>query len=348
MGDDDRNIWLDQPAAERLFAGERLDAGSAVPPADRDTAARLAALLDTAARAGRPALDTELPGERAALAAFRAARAADAAGPAEPARDDETADGAAPGGRALNGRAVNGRAANGARPGCEARVPGRRVPAEPVVRLAPSAAGAAPVRRTPRRLRRLRTAAAVTAAGCVLGGVALGAGAVLRTPPATPGPSVGPAVSPSATADPERTGDDSADEGVASAGGSRVDDRPEGRRDEPDTGTAPGGGADGAEPEGTQDEDAGQGGAGQGREQGAPGKSVERQCEAFLAERDGGANLNENKSWNRLVREAGGKKAVAGFCEKHFGDGGHGDGGHGDHGGGSGDHDEDDQGDEDD
>ncbi|MFF0724575.1 hypothetical protein [Streptomyces sp. NPDC004134] len=337
MGDDDRNTWLDQRAAERLFAGEQLDAGPALPPAEQDTAERLAALLDTAARAGRPALDTELPGERAALAAFRAARAADGAGAAEPARRE----------KAANGRAVNGHAVNGSRPGCESRVPVRRVPAEPVVRLAPPAAGAVPVRRTPRRLRRLRTAAAVTAAGCVLGGVALGAGAILRTAPDTPGPPTGPAVSPTATPEPDPTDGDDANEGAASAGGNRVDDRPEGRRDEPDGGTAPGAGG-AAEPDGTQDDGTGQGGAGQGEEQGAPGKpgnSVERQCEMFLAERDGEGQANDNKSWNRLVREAGGEKAVAAFCEKHFGDGGRSD-----HGGSDGDggHGEDDEGDEDD
>ncbi|WP_052770583.1 hypothetical protein [Streptomyces sp. CNQ-509] len=343
MGDDDRNTWLDQRAAERLIAGEQLDAGPVLPPADRDTAERLAALLDTAARAARPALDTELPGEQAALAAFRAARAADAAGPAGPARGEEAA----------NGRAANGRAANGSRPGCEARVPGRRVPVEPVVRLAPASAGAAPVHRTPRRLRRLRTAAAVTAAGCVLGGVALGAGAILRTPPDAPGPSTGPAVSPTATPETDRTGGDYADEGAASAGGSRLEERPEGRRDEPDTRTAPGGGADGADgaagPDGTRDEDAGQGGSGQGEEQGAPGNAVRRQCEKFLAERDGEGPVNDNRSWNRLVREAGGEEAVAGFCEKHFGDGARSD--HGTSGGGSdGDdgHGEDVEGDEDD
>ncbi|AZM50403.1 hypothetical protein DMB38_35555 [Streptomyces sp. WAC 06738] len=336
MGDDDRNTWLDQRAAERLIAGEQLDAGPVLPPADRDTAERLAALLDTAARAARPALDTELPGEQAALAAFRAARAADAAGPAGSARGEEAANG-----REVNGRAVNGRAANGSRPGCEARVPGRRVPVEPVVRLAPSSAGAAPVRRTPRRLRRLRTAAAVTAAGCVLGGVALGAGAILRTPPDAPGPSTGPAVSPTATPETDPTGGDHADEGAASAGGSRLDDRPEGRRDEPDTRTAPGGAAAG--PDGTRDEDAGQGGSGQGEERGAPGNAVRRHCEKFLAERDGEGPVNDNRSWNRLVREAGGEEAVAGFCEKHFGDGAGSD-----HGTSDGGHGEDDEGDEDD
>lgn len=362
MGDDDRNTWLDQRAAERLLAGGHEDAGAALPPDDRDTAERLAELLDTAARAGRPALDTELPGEQAALAAFRAARAAErgkpagtegAAGPGDAAGgrtpNGHAANGHRVNGRAVNGRAANGRGAEGARPGREARPPGRRVAAEPVVRLSPAAAGPAPVRRTPRRLRRLRTAAAVAAAGCVLGGVALAAGAVLRSSPATPEPSAGPAISPTATTDPDRTGD-TADEGAASAGGSRVDDRPEGRRDEPDTGTAPGGGADGAgQPDGTGDEDAGQGGAGRDGQQGTQGKAVERLCERFLAVRDGEEKPGDERSWNRLVHEAGGEKAVAAYCEKHFGDGARGEGG-----AGSGDHDRhgeddrDDEGDEDD
>ncbi|WBB61093.1 hypothetical protein O7599_00600 [Streptomyces sp. WMMC500] len=346
MGDDDRNTWLDQRAAERLLAGEQVDAG-ALTPADRHTAERLAALLDTAARAGRPALDTELPGEQAALAAFRAARAAPPAGSADTARNGHTvngepAHGPAATGRPVNSRSVNGPAANGTARG--ARVPARRVPAEPVVRLA----SPAPVHGTPRRLRRLRTAAAVVAACCVLGGVVLAAGAVLRTAPAAPGPSTGPAVSPTSTAEPEPTGD-YANEGAASAGGSRLDDRPEGRRDEPDTGTAPGGGADdAAEPDGTRDEDAGQGGSGgEGEEEGTKGKSVERLCEKFFAVRDGKEKVKDKKSWNRLVREAGGERAIAAYCEKHFGNDSGGDGGNGDDGNGDEDDGDDEDGDDD-
>lgn len=316
MGDDDRNTWLDQRAAERLLDGEPLDAGPALPPADRDTAERLAALLDTAARAGRPAPGTELPGEQAALAAFRAARAAAAAGSARPVRN----------GRAVNGRAQNGRAVNGSRPGHETGGLARRA-AEPVVRLAPGTAGAAAVRRTPRRLQRLRTAAAVTAAACVLGGVALAAGTVLRTAPAAPESSPGPATSPTATASPDPTGGADANEGAASAGGSRAEDRPEGRRDEPDpggaTGVQPGGGADGAgEPAGPPDGGAAPGASGHGEGKGAKGESVERLCEKFLAARDGEGKAGGKKSWNRLVREAGGEDAITDYCEKRGGPGG--------------------------
>lgn len=329
MGDDDRNDWLDLRAAERLLDGEPLDAGPALPPADRDAAERLAALLDTAARAGRPVPGTELPGEQAALAAFRAARAAESAG----------AGGAARNGPPVNGRSPNDHARNGTRPRGESRVPPRQGAAEPVVRLAPGPSATAPVRPAPRRLRRLRTAAAVTAAGCVLGGVALAAGTALRGAPAAPETTPGPATSPTATAGPDRTGGDDADEGAASAGGSRTEDRPEGRRDARGTaggtGAEPGGGADGAgEPDGRPGDGAAPGGSGHGDGPGAKATSVERLCKKFHAVHDGESKAGDKKSWNRLVRSAGGEDALADYCEKRGGagagnrhPGGHGPGG---------------------
>ncbi|WP_419997363.1 hypothetical protein [Streptomyces boninensis] len=79
--DDDRYGWLDEEAAEQLLRG-----GPAMPapwnlpesPRDRADADRLAGLLQTAARAGeqRTGGDGSLPGEEAALAAFRASRSA--------------------------------------------------------------------------------------------------------------------------------------------------------------------------------------------------------------------------------------------------------------------------------
>ncbi|MEV5598989.1 hypothetical protein [Streptomyces sp. NPDC052496] len=78
---DDRYDWLDEEAAERLLRGE--PAGSP----DGAAAAELTALLNTAAAAGRaPAGDTPLPGEEAAVAAFRQAH-----GPAAAAAADITA-----------------------------------------------------------------------------------------------------------------------------------------------------------------------------------------------------------------------------------------------------------------
>lgn len=64
--------WLDAETAERLLRGESLD--NAVDAAARDEAERLAQALG-ALSAAPPADSAELPGEAAALAAFRTARA---------------------------------------------------------------------------------------------------------------------------------------------------------------------------------------------------------------------------------------------------------------------------------
>jgi hypothetical protein len=72
---DEQDGWLDRETAEILLRGESL---KAVDPAVRDRAERLAETLD--ALAAHPAPTSgELPGEAAALAAFRKARAGDAA-----------------------------------------------------------------------------------------------------------------------------------------------------------------------------------------------------------------------------------------------------------------------------
>ncbi|MEY9993771.1 hypothetical protein ABIE67_005803 [Streptomyces sp. V4I8] len=68
---DEQYRWLDRETAERLLRGESLEA---VDAADRDQAERLAKTLE--ALTVEPSLSSaELPGEAAALAAFRAARA---------------------------------------------------------------------------------------------------------------------------------------------------------------------------------------------------------------------------------------------------------------------------------
>ncbi|WP_435974421.1 hypothetical protein [Streptomyces sp. Qhu_M48] len=67
---DERYQWLDQEAAERLLRGEPVDA---VDDRVRSGAERLAEALDAART---PAARTELPGEAAALVAFRQATAA--------------------------------------------------------------------------------------------------------------------------------------------------------------------------------------------------------------------------------------------------------------------------------
>ncbi|MGR8008746.1 hypothetical protein [Streptomyces hypolithicus] len=71
---DERDEWLDMDAAERLLRGEPV---SPVGDQARARAARLSAALDGAARAAEP-VNAELPGETAALMAFRRAAGAGA------------------------------------------------------------------------------------------------------------------------------------------------------------------------------------------------------------------------------------------------------------------------------
>ncbi|WP_411105775.1 hypothetical protein [Streptomyces sp. cmx-4-9] len=83
---DERDRWLDEAAVDRLLRGEPVEpVGPDADPAARARAARLRAALD--ALAEQPAAGAELPGEAAALAAFRAARgpAVRAADPPRPA-----------------------------------------------------------------------------------------------------------------------------------------------------------------------------------------------------------------------------------------------------------------------
>jgi hypothetical protein len=145
---DEQDKWLNRETAERLLRGESLEA---VDPSARDQAERLSKALG-ALSAQAAAADGELPGEQAALAAFRKAR--------EAAEAERTA-------RAL---------ADGA--------PGRSAPAADagLVRIGTPARSGIRARR-PRWGRPVRLAlAAVTAAG-TLGGVAMAAGTgVLPTP----------------------------------------------------------------------------------------------------------------------------------------------------------------------
>ncbi|MGW4274048.1 extensin, partial [Streptomyces seoulensis] len=72
---DEQYRWLDRDTAERLLRGEPLDT---VDPAVRDQAERLARALNALAAdpyADAPQAAAELPGEAAALAAFRKATA---------------------------------------------------------------------------------------------------------------------------------------------------------------------------------------------------------------------------------------------------------------------------------
>ncbi|WAP56576.1 hypothetical protein [Streptomyces sp. S465] len=82
MAEDHRYSWLDDSAAERLLRGEPVEGQPMAPDGRGDQsyaeAERLAAVLSAVADAARPTARADaspLPGEEAAVAAFRAARA---------------------------------------------------------------------------------------------------------------------------------------------------------------------------------------------------------------------------------------------------------------------------------
>ncbi|MFF2900617.1 hypothetical protein [Streptomyces sp. NPDC057966] len=172
---DERYEWLDKDAAERLLRGEPVDPVGGRSCTDAE---RLVAALEAAARATRPAT-AELPGEAAALTAFRAA-----------------------------GRT--------ARAGTRANAEGRSAGAEPLapVLIGAAAGGSVPYAtasaatgrtRSARWSRPVRFGLVASLAGCALGGVAVAAGTGML-----PGPFGGntplPAASVSAEATPEELG----------------------------------------------------------------------------------------------------------------------------------------------
>ncbi|CAM5414030.1 hypothetical protein [Streptomyces narbonensis] len=157
----ERYQWLDQEAAERLLRGEPVEA---LDDPARAEAGRLAEALDSArtpftARAGQ----AELPGEAAALAAFRTASA------------ERAALAAAPSAAARTGHAELGR-----------------------VRLATAPSAAKPARRRwARSVRSVRYGLAAAVAAVTVGGVAVAAGTgVLPLMTPEPAASVTAAESP--------------------------------------------------------------------------------------------------------------------------------------------------------
>ncbi|MFH0516791.1 hypothetical protein ACHBTE_06390 [Streptomyces sp. M41] len=162
---DEQYRWLDRETAERLLRGEPLEA---VDAADRDQAERLAKTLESLT-AEPPLSSAELPGEAAALAAFRAARAD---------RDDVAMP-------------VGHRPGSGASPDGDAGLVRLGVPA--------------PAEPRPRWGRPLRLALAAALAVGMVGGVAVAAGTgALRTPFDEEEPSVPPAATVSAPVPEER------------------------------------------------------------------------------------------------------------------------------------------------
>ncbi|UXY21536.1 hypothetical protein N8I84_24730 [Streptomyces cynarae] len=180
---DEQDRWLDRDAAERLLRGE--------PPApvDADARARAERLAEAlAALTATPSSTSEeLPGEEAAVAAFRAVRAA---------RND-------------NGTVLQPQPAALPQALDFARVGGTPTADAGLVRLGRPEAGG----RRARRWRTVRFGLAATVAAGMIGGVAVAAGTgVLPTPfRDDPGPaaSVSPALTsphPSATGTPGATG----------------------------------------------------------------------------------------------------------------------------------------------
>ncbi|MBP2404709.1 hypothetical protein SNS2_3331 [Streptomyces netropsis] len=169
MADDHRYDWLDDDAVERLLRGGTVDS-AALDEDTRPAAERLAASLADLRTPVLPeaGADGPLPGEEAALAAFRAARAE-----------------GAPGIRATPLRAVRGGASGAAAENDE-----------PVVRLATPARNRSFLRRP------VKGALALALAGCALGGVAVAAGTgVLPGPFGSAGGAPAPATSVSAAED---------------------------------------------------------------------------------------------------------------------------------------------------
>ncbi|MFE2462456.1 hypothetical protein [Streptomyces sp. NPDC059402] len=164
---DEQDKWLDRETAELLLRGEPLEGLESTDPATRDRAARLAAALGALSAPPAPTGE-ELPGEAAALAAFRKVRAE---------RTDAAAD--APG--ALGHGTARGPLDAG------------------LVRIGPRGDGARRARWN--RPLRLGLAAALTVG--MVGGVAVAAGTgVLPTP--FDGTEPEPAATVSAAASPDR------------------------------------------------------------------------------------------------------------------------------------------------
>lgn len=294
---DEQHEWLDADAAEMLLRGESVES---VDDHARTGARRLEAAL-LALRSSGPT-DGELPGEAAALAAFRELsggreRAAGAAGPA-----------------ALAGRE-----------------------APHTVRI--GAAQAAP-RRRPRWTRPARYGLAVSLAGCALGGVAVAGGTgMLPTPFGGHGSPV-PATSVSAAATPGElagevpgAGEQSSPPapgtpGVPSAPApSDVPEAPDGGTDGgtagsdgrsgQDSGDAPdreGAGPDSGSTGGTRDGTDGREAPGR-----SPAEAYRKSVKACLDHREDALSREGER---RLLDLAGGERNLDRFCDRLLGEGG--------------------------
>ncbi|RFC72676.1 hypothetical protein [Streptomyces sp. AcE210] len=189
---DEHNKWLDRDAAERLLRGEPLEA---VDAATRARAARLAETLD--ALAVTRVDGGELPGEAAALAAFRKARES---GAEEPGTATPKARHARPRGALAPVSSLHGPVGheNDANANTNAAIDGYAGSDVGSVRLA------RPDARPVRWGRPVRFGMAAALAGCMIGGVAVAAGTGVLPSPFGGRGEPGPAASVSAAASPER------------------------------------------------------------------------------------------------------------------------------------------------
>ncbi|MFE6975303.1 hypothetical protein [Streptomyces sp. NPDC057682] len=309
---DEQHGWLDKEAAERLFRREP------VVPSDgpaRQDAERLVAALDAAARTARPATG-ELPGEAAALAAFRAVPRASARS----------------GGAGRAEQAQGGTGDSGMLAPVRIRAAG------------PGTAAGSAASRGPRPMRwsrPIRFGLVASLACCAIGGVAVAAGSgVLPGPFGRHGPA--PATSVSAAASPEELGSGTtAGEDGTAATPPRSPGRDAKTPDATGSGPTPGGtpsreGTTGAGPDGTDDhaggasDDTTPGTTGQGQD-GQGGRSgedddtssgnVEDGTAAWYAKtlqacrdyRDG--TLDETRR-KRLVALANGARNLDRFCDR--------------------------------
>jgi hypothetical protein len=282
---DERYEWLDRDAAERLLRGVPVDA---VGEPARTDAARLAAALEHAADPGYR-YDGELPGEAAAMAAYRKARA------------DAAVSGVAAG--ASLGTV---RVAGAARPDRPAR-------SGPLGRL----------RRGPGLARPFRFGIATALAGCAIGGVAVAAGTgVLPTfgdDRPTPASSVSAAATPGPVTPPTQGG--AGTDGPSGSPGATG--TPPVAPPAPDTSTSPPPGGTGGSTAGLPAEDGGTT-TGPGGPAGSDGTGeVYRKTVEACRDYRSGRIAPDTK--RRLEEAAKGPARVERFCDELL-DGGSGDG----------------------
>ncbi|MEV3968912.1 hypothetical protein AB0K68_12310 [Streptomyces sp. NPDC050698] len=256
---DEQYRWLDRETAERLLSGEPLEA---VEGADRDRAEHLARTLG-ALSATPPLTSDELPGEAAAMAAFRKARA-------------ERADAAA---------------ARAAAVGQDA--PG--VTGGGLVRFKGSGDGGSGTARRPRKARPVRLALAAVLTVGMVGGVAVAAGTgVLRAPFDGDEPEPGASVPDDATPRERPLVSPSPSDDVQ--GGTT----PEGPPDGTSTGGADDRGRDEPDGDGSRKQDSGDGAGRSGEDHGAIASACRDLRDGKRLDADRGRALREAAGGSRV------------------------------------------------